>query len=215
MLLKVADSLGFKVNTFTHILEGYKVADKMKAHGANASTFSDWWAYKMEVKEAIPFNAALMTKVGVNTAINSDDAEMARRLNQEAAKTVMYGGMTEEEAWKMVTLNPAKMMHLDNRLGSIKVGKDADVVLWNNNPLSVYAKPEKVIIDGAVYFDLEKDKILRTTIASERNRLIQKMLASKASGNPTAKPDMKKPKQMHCNSEGDIFSEETHSVHND
>jgi len=215
MLLKVADSLGFKVNTFTHILEGYKVADKMKAHGANASTFSDWWAYKMEVKEAIPFNAALMTKVGVNTSINSDDAEMARRLNQEAAKTVMYGGMTEEEAWKMVTLNPAKMMHLDNRLGSIKVGKDADVVLWNNNPLSVYAKPEKVIIDGAVYFDLEKDKQLRATIASERNRLVQKMLASKAGGNPTAKPEMKKPRQMHCDSEGDIYSEETHSEHND
>ncbi len=215
MLLKVADSLGFKVNTFTHILEGYKVADKMKAHGANASTFSDWWAYKMEVKEAIPFNAALMTKVGVNTSINSDDAEMARRLNQEAAKTVMYGGMTEEEAWKMVTLNPAKMMHLDNRLGSIKVGKDADVVLWNNNPLSVYAKPERVIIDGATYFELEKDKMLRANIAAERNRLVQKMLASKASGNPTAKPEMKKPRQMHCNSEGDIYSEETHTSHID
>ena len=215
MLMKVADSLGFKVNTFTHILEGYKVADKMKTHGASASTFSDWWAYKMEVKEAIPFNAALMTKVGVNTSINSDDAEMARRLNQEAAKTVMYGGMTEEEAWKMVTLNPAKMMHLDNRLGSIKVGKDADVVLWNNNPLSVYAKPEKVIIDGAVYFDLEKDKLLRATIASERNRLIQKMLASKAGGNPTAKPEMRKPRQFHCASEGDIYSEETNHEHKD
>ncbi len=215
MLLKVADSLGFKVNTFTHILEGYKVADKMKAHGASGSTFSDWWAYKMEVKEAIPFNAALMTKVGVNTSINSDDAEMARRLNQEAAKTVMYGGMTEEEAWKMVTLNPAKMMHLDNRLGSIKVGKDADVVLWNNNPLSVYAKPEKVVIDGAVYFDLEKDKILRANIAAERNRIIQKMLASKAGGSPTAKPEMKKARQMHCDSEGDIYAEETHSSHND
>jgi imidazolonepropionase-like amidohydrolase len=215
MLMKVADSLGFKVNTFTHILEGYKVADKMKAHGVNASTFSDWWAYKMEVKEAIPFNAALMTKVGVNTSINSDDAEMARRLNQEAAKTVMYGGMTEEEAWKMVTLNPAKMMHLDNRLGSIKTGKDADVVLWNNNPLSVYAKPEKVIIDGAVYFDIEKDLLLRTEIKKERNRLIQKMLASKAGGNPTAKPEIKKPRQFHCASEGDIYSEETNYEHND
>jgi imidazolonepropionase-like amidohydrolase len=205
MLLKVADSLGFKVNTFTHILEGYKVADKMKTHGANASTFSDWWAYKMEVKEAIPFNAALMTKVGVTTAINSDDAEMARRLNQEAAKTVMYGGMTEEEAWKMVTLNPAKMMHLDNRLGSIKVGKDADIVLWNNNPLSVYAKPEKVIIDGATYFDLEKDKIMRANITAERNRITQKMLNAKTSGAATAKPDMKKPRLLHCNSEGDIY----------
>ncbi len=215
MLMKVADSLGFKVNTFTHILEGYKVADKMKAHGVNASTFSDWWAYKMEVKEAIPFNAALMTKVGVNTSINSDDAEMARRLNQEAAKTVMYGGMSEEEAWKMVTLNPAKMMHLDNRLGSIKAGKDADVVLWNNNPLSVYAKPEKVIIDGAVYFDIEKDLQLRTEIKKERNRLIQKMLASKAGGNPTAKPEVKKQRLFHCASEGDIFSEETNHEHND
>jgi imidazolonepropionase-like amidohydrolase len=207
MLMKVADSLGFKVNTFTHILEGYKVADKMKAHGASGSTFSDWWAYKMEVKEAIPFNAALMTKVGVNTSINSDDAEMARRLNQEAAKTVMYGGMSEEEAWKMVTLNPAKMMHLDNRLGSIKVGKDADVVLWNNNPLSVYAKPEKVIIDGAVYFDIEKDKQLRANIAAERNRIIQKMLMAKAGGAATAKPEMKRPRQFYCNSEGDINEE--------
>jgi hypothetical protein len=215
MLLKVADSVGFKVNTFTHILEGYKVADKMKAHGANGSTFSDWWAYKMEVKEAIPFNAALMTKVGVNTSINSDDAEMARRLNQEAAKTVLYGGMTEEEAWKMVTLNPAKMMHLDNRLGSIKAGKEADVVLWNNHPLSVYAKPEKVIIDGAVYFDIEKDKALRANIAAERSRIIQKMLAAKASGSPTAKPEVHKARQMYCNSEGDIFSEETHTEHND
>ena len=207
MLMKVADSLGFKVNTFTHILEGYKVADKMKAHGANASTFSDWWAYKMEVKEAIPFNAALMTKVGINTSINSDDAEMARRLNQEAAKTVMYGGMTEEQAWKMVTLNPAKMLHLDNRLGSIKVGKDADVVLWNNNPLSVYAKPEKVIIDGATYFDLEKDKELRLQIAAERNRITQKMLNAKAGGAPTVKPEVRRPRLFVCNSEGDLTEE--------
>jgi hypothetical protein len=208
MLLKVADSLGFKVNTFTHILEGYKVADKMKAHGASGSTFADWWAYKMEVKEAIPFNAALMTKVGINTSINSDDAEMARRLNQEAAKTVMYGGLTEEEAWKLVTLNPAKMMHLDNRLGSIKAGKDADVVLWNENPLSVYAKPEKTIIEGAVYFDIEKDKELRANIAAERNRLIQKMLNSKASGAPTARPEMRKPRLFVCNSLGGLTEEE-------
>ncbi|WP_044170650.1 amidohydrolase family protein [Flectobacillus major] len=208
MLIKVADSLGFKVNTFTHILEGYKVADKMKAHGANGSTFADWWAYKMEVKEAIPFNAALMTKVGINTSINSDDAEMARRLNQEAAKTVMYGGLTEEEAWKLVTLNPAKMLHLDGRLGSIKAGKDADVVLWNENPLSVYAKPEKTIIDGAVYFDIDKDKELRASIASERNRLIQKMLNSKAGGAPTVKPDFRKPKLFHCNTLGGLTEEE-------
>ncbi|MGL4632825.1 MAG: amidohydrolase family protein, partial [Leadbetterella sp.] len=131
MLMQLGDSLGFGVNTLTHILEGYKVADKMKARNVNASTFSDWWAYKMEVKEAIPYNASIMAKVGVNTAINSDDPEMARRLNQEAAKTMLYGGLSEIEAWKMVTLNPAKMLHLDDRLGTIEKGKDADLVVWN------------------------------------------------------------------------------------
>ena len=118
--IEVANRMGYKYNTFTHILEGYKVADKMKAHGSNASTFSDWWAYKMEVEDAIPYNAAIMQKVGLNVAINSDDAEMARRLNQEAAKIVKYGGVTEEEALKMVTLNPAKMLHVDDRVGSLE-----------------------------------------------------------------------------------------------
>src|SRR5690606_23575668 len=134
MLMKVAEKFDFRVNTFTHILEGYKVADKMKAHGVAASTFSDWWNYKWEVRYAIPYNATIMSKAGVLTAINSDDAEMGRRLNQEAAKSVKYGGMSEEEALKMVTLNPAKMLHLDNQMGSIKVGKSADVVLWSDHP---------------------------------------------------------------------------------
>jgi imidazolonepropionase-like amidohydrolase len=141
MLMHVADSLKFKINTFTHILEGYKLADGMAKRGIGGSTFADWWAYKMEVKEAIPYNAALMYHEGVTVAINSDDAEMARRLNQEAAKTVEYGGVPEEEAWKMVTLNPAKLLHVDHRMGSIKAGKDADLVLWNAHPLSVYARP--------------------------------------------------------------------------
>ncbi len=198
MLMKVAESFNFKVNTFTHILEGYKVADKMKAHGASASSFSDWWAYKMEVKDAIPHNAAMLTKMGVTTAINSDDAEMARRLNQEAAKTVLYGGMSEEEAWKMVTLNPAKMLHLDTRLGSIKVGKDADVVLWNNNPLSIYARPDKTIIDGTIYFDIEKDEQMREALGKERNRLMLKMLAEKSSGSPTQKAAPKRNQHIHC-----------------
>ncbi|MFT6999668.1 MAG: imidazolonepropionase-like amidohydrolase [Spirosomataceae bacterium] len=200
MLMKVADDMGFRVNTFTHILEGYKVADKMKAHGANGSTFSDWWAYKMEVKEAIPYNAALMAKVGVNVAINSDDAEMARRLNQEAAKTVLYGGMSEEEAWKMVTLNPAKMLHLDKRMGSIKSGKDADLVLWTANPLSVYARPVKTIVDGTVYFDVEKDKKMTTEVASERNRIIQKMIDEKKGGAAAKKPVKKVKPDVHCDS---------------
>ncbi|HKC35942.1 MAG TPA: amidohydrolase family protein, partial [Chitinophagaceae bacterium] len=156
-LIDVADKVGFKVNTFTHILEGYKVADKMLKHGANASTFSDWWAYKMEVEDAIPYNAAIMHKVGLNVAINSDDAEMARRLNQEAAKTIKYGDLSEDEAFKMVTLNPAKMLHVDDRVGSLKVGKDADVVVWSDDPLSIYAKSLYTIVDGTIYFDRQKD----------------------------------------------------------
>ena len=191
--MKMAEKFGFTINTFTHILEGYKVADKMKAHGAAASTFSDWWAYKLEVQDAIAYNAAIMNKVGVNVAINSDDGEMARRLNQEAAKTVKYGGLTEEQAFDMVTINPAKMLHIDKQTGSIKKGKDADLVLWSDNPLSVYAKAEKTLVDGIVYYDIERDAVLRKDIASERNRLIQKLLEEKKDGGATtpAKPSMK------------------------
>ncbi len=180
--MRVAERFGFRINTFTHILEGYKVADKMKTHGANVSTFSDWYAYKMEVADAIAYNAAIMQKVGLNVCINSDDGEMARRLNQEAAKTVKYGGVPEDEAWKMVTINPAKALHVDDRTGSIKAGKDADLVLWSDNPLSIYAKVEKTIVDGIVYFDRERDLQLRSTIAAERNRVIQKMESEKNSG---------------------------------
>jgi imidazolonepropionase-like amidohydrolase len=176
-LMRVAEKFGFKVNTFTHILEGYKVADKMKAHGANASTFSDWWAYKLEVQDAIAYNAAIMVKEGLNVCINSDDPEQARHLNQEAAKSVKYGGLTEDEAFKMVTLNPAKALHVDDKVGSIKVGKDADLVLWSDDPLSVYARANKTIVDGIIYFDRDRDKELRKQITTERNRLIQKMIA--------------------------------------
>ena len=154
MLMKVADRFDFNINTFTHILEGYKVADKMKEHGVGGSTFSDWWAYKYEVNDAIPYNAAIMHDAGVVVAINSDDAEMSRRLNQEAAKTMKYGGVSEEDAFKMVTLNPAKLLHLDDRAGSIKEGKDGDVVLWSDHPLSIKAKAEKTIIEGTVYLIL-------------------------------------------------------------
>ncbi len=200
MLMHVADSMGFKVNTFTHILEGYKVADKMKARGIGASTFSDWWSYKMEVKDAIPYNAAIMTNMGIITAINSDDAEMGRRLNQEAAKCVKYGGLTEEEALKLVTLNPAKLLHIDNRVGSIKVGKDADVVLWSDNPLSIYAKVEKTIIDGQIYYDIDDDAKLRIDMQKDRARIIQKMLDEKKAGAATQKPEMKKQKLDTCDS---------------
>lgn len=191
--MRMAEHFGFTINTFTHILEGYKVADKMKAHGANASSFSDWWAYKLEVQDAIPYSPAIMHKVGVNVAINSDDAEMARRLNQEAAKSVKYAGMSEEDALKMVTLNPAVMLHIDKWVGSIKAGKDADLVIWSDHPLSIYAKAEKTLVDGTVYFDREKDKELRKQVSSERNRLIQKMLDEKKTGGPVspAAPSMR------------------------
>ncbi|MGY0392895.1 amidohydrolase family protein [Bizionia sp. KMM 8389] len=198
MLMKVAESFNFNINTFTHILEGYKVADKMKAHGVGASTFSDWWAYKFEVNDAIPYNAAILHNQGIVTAINSDDAEMSRRLNQEAAKTVKYGGVSEEEAWEMVTLNPAKLLHIDNRVGSIKVGKDADLVLWNNHPMSIYAKAEKTLIEGTVYFDLERDKQARKAMKQEKNELTTMMLQAKNKGLKTQPIVKKEDKLFHC-----------------
>jgi imidazolonepropionase-like amidohydrolase len=198
MLMKVAERFNFRVNTFTHILEGYKVADKMAQHGVGGSSFADWWNYKWEVRYAIPYNAAIMHRAGVLTAINSDDAEMGRRLNQEAAKTVKYGGLSEEDALKLVTLNPAKMLHLDNQMGSIKVGKSADVVLWTDHPLSVYARAEKTIIDGKVYFDLEKDAQNRKEQEAERARLIQKMKEAKRAGAPTQRGEGRSQVMFHC-----------------
>ena len=198
MLMNVADKFDFTVNTFTHILEGYKVADRMKEHGAAASTFSDWWAYKWEVRYAIPYNATIMHNAGVLVAINSDDANQMRRLNQEAAKSIKYGGMSEEEALKMVTINPAKMLHLDDHMGSITIGKDADVVLWSGHPLSVYTIAEKTIIDGKVYYDLEKDQANRDYIATERARLIQKMKGAKKAGAPTRKGGSRQIMEFHC-----------------
>lgn len=198
MLMKVAEKFDFRVNTFTHILEGYKVADKMAEHGVGGSTFSDWWAYKYEVKDAIPYNAAIMASQGVVVAINSDDAEMSRRLNQEAAKTIKYGGVSELEAWKMVTLNPAKLLHIDHKVGSIEVGKDADVVLWSGHPMSVYSKAEKTLIEGATYFDLETDRLLQSSLAAERLELTKLMLEVKAAGEPLRIPVNNKKERFTC-----------------
>jgi adenine deaminase len=145
------------------------------------------------------------------TAINSDDAEMARRLNQEAAKVVKYGSMSQEEAWKTVTLNPAKLLHIDNRVGSIKEGKDADIVLWSANPLSVYAKVEQTYVDGKLYFDIAQDKILQQRNKEERARLIQKMLVEKENGVPTQEVKVENQKLYHCDS---IEGEEHHQGHN-
>ncbi|MEK0422560.1 MAG: hypothetical protein RLZ95_470 [Bacteroidota bacterium] len=196
--MRIGDKYGFTFNTFTHILEGYKVADKMKLHGASASTFSDWFMYKTEVQDAIAYNAAIMQKVGLNVCINSDDAEMARRLNQEAGKVVKYGGVSEQEALNMVTINPAKALHVADRVGSIKVGKDADLVLWTDNPLSIYAKSLYTIVDGVVYFDRDKDTEMRKTVAAEKARLIQKMLGDKKSGAPTRPATASLQTILHC-----------------
>jgi imidazolonepropionase-like amidohydrolase len=198
MLMKVATLFGFKINTFTHILEGYKVADKMAEHGVGGSTFSDWWGYKHEVNDAIPYNAAIMHSEGVTVAINSDDAEMSRRLNQEAAKTIKYGGVTEEEAWKFVTINPAKLLHIDDRTGSIKVGKDADLVLWSDHPMSIYAIVEKTMVDGAIYYDYETMKKMETQINQEKNELINMMIQAKNKGMKTQAPKKKENEQFHC-----------------
>ena len=198
MMMNVAEKFNFRVNTFTHILEGYKVADRMKEHGVGASTFSDWWAYKFEVNDAIPYNGAIMHNQGLVVAFNSDDAEMSRRLNQEAGKAVKYGNVPEVEAWKFVTLNPAKLLHIDDKVGSIKVGKDADVVLWSANPLSIYAKAEKTLIEGVVYYDIAKDELKRTENANERNILIGQLMLEKNKGSNTQEPKKKERKEDHC-----------------
>lgn len=198
MLMKVAERFGVTINTFTHILEGYKVADKMKEHGVGGSTFSDWWAYKFEVNDAIPYNGAIMHSQGVTVAFNSDDSEMSRRLNQEAAKAVKYGGVSEEEAWKFVTLNPAKLLHIDDQVGSIKVGKSADLVLWNNHPMSIYAVAEMTMIEGIFYYELDRATAQVNKIQLERNQLIQQMVSAKNGGAPTKKAPRKQAREFHC-----------------
>jgi len=198
MLLRVAKEFGFKIRTFQHVLEGYKVADELAAAGVGASTFSDWWAYKVEAYDAIPYNAALMTRRGVNVSINSDDAEEATHLNQEAAKSMKFGGLSHEEALKLVTLNPAMQLGIDKRVGSIDVGKDADLVIYNHDPLSAYAVVQKTLIDGRVYFDRQRDIAQRSEREKEKKALIEKEMKS-AEKKPDVtvpigpKPDEKKP----------------------
>jgi imidazolonepropionase-like amidohydrolase len=174
MLLRVSDEFHFKIRTLQHVLEGYKVAKELAAYGVGASTFSDWWSYKQEAWDAIPYNAAIMTQKGVVVSINSDDAEEAQHLNQEAAKTIKYGGMTPEQAIKMVTINPAIQLGIDKQVGSIEAGKDADFVIYNHDPLSVYAVPQKTIIDGKIYFDRDKDVAGRADLAKEKQTLMDK-----------------------------------------
>ena len=173
MLINIADEFGFKIKTFQHVLEGYKVAKEIVAHGAGASIFADSWGYKIEAYDAIPYNAAILTRAGVVVSMNSDSDERARRLNIEAAKAMHWGDLTEEEALKLVTLNPAIQLGIQERVGSIEVGKDADVAIWNGHPFSVYSRVDTTFIDGDVYFDREKDLARRPELAKERATLEQ------------------------------------------
>jgi imidazolonepropionase-like amidohydrolase len=187
-MLLVAEEFGFRIRTFQHVLEGYKIAKEMAKHGAGGSTFSDWWAYKVEAYDAIPYNAAIMTQYGVVVSINSDSAEEARHLNQEAAKSMRYGGLSETEALKLVTLNPAIQLGIDKRVGSIEVGKDADLVIWSKHPLSIYAVAQKSLIDGIVYFDREKDIAQRAELEKEKNDLIEKERRAQEQRRPGGPP---------------------------
>jgi imidazolonepropionase-like amidohydrolase len=193
MILRAAKEFGFRVRTLQHVLEGYKVADEIAAAGVGASTFSDWWAYKVEAYDAIPYNAALMTQRGVLVSVNSDDAEEATHLNQEAAKSIRYGGLTHDEALKMVTINPAIQLGIDKRVGSIDTGKDADLVIYNHDPLSDYAVVQKTIIDGRVYFDRQRDIADRSAREKEKKDLLEK--EKKAKKTEEKKGEGKKPEE--------------------
>ena len=168
MLIGLADELGFKVKTFQHVLEGYKVAREIAAHGAGSGTFIDWWGFKAEAYDATPYNVALQTRAGVLTSINSDSDELARHLNQEAAKSMKYGGLSEEEALRTVTINPARQLGIDKRVGTLEVGKDADVVIWTGHPLSTYSRVDTTFIEGEVYFDRERDLRMREELRREK-----------------------------------------------
>ena len=203
MLMRLAEEFGFRVHTFTHILEGYKVAKEMAKHGARASSFADWWAYKFEVYDAIPESPAIMHEQGVMVSINSDDAEMARRLNQEAAKSVKYGGVSEEDALKFVTINAAKQMGIENRLGSIEVGKDADVVVWTGNPLSNMSRVERTFVDGRQYFARDVDAKLRQRDAELRAFLEQEAILAIGQGASSTPAGSGPRREYHCDTEGD------------
>jgi imidazolonepropionase-like amidohydrolase len=190
MIMNVAQDFGVKVNSLIHFNEGYKIADQIVEHGAAASVFSDWWDYKYEVYEGSAYNASMLVKQGVLTCIHSDDAEMGRRLNQEAAKVMKYGGISEIDALRLVTINPATMLHLGDRTGSIKVGKDADLVLWTDYPLSVYARASKTMVDGTIYFDEDQDAKLKEQIDSERNRIIANILKETTTPSASNFPNM-------------------------
>ena len=180
-IIKIADEFGFKIGTLQHALEAYKFAPEVAKHGAGVSIFADSWSYKLEAYDSIPYNAYILWKNGVLVSINSDSDERMRRLNLDAAKTMKYGGVPEEDALKMITLNPAKQLGIDKRTGSIEQGKDADIVVWNMHPFSPYSHPEITMIEGEVFFDRAQDKLKRALIAKEREEL-EKLDVNRAPG---------------------------------
>ncbi len=191
MLLGLSDELGFKIREFQHVLEGYKVAREIAAHGTGGGTFIDWWGYKLEAYDAIPYNVTLMARSGVLTSVNSDSDELARHLNLDAAKAIKYGGLSEEEALKLCTLNPAKQLRLDQRMGSIDAGKDADLAIWNGHPFSTYSRVDTTFIEGQVYFDRERDLQLRKDLAKEKADWLKKEADEEAKQKKEKKPEEK------------------------
>ncbi len=182
MLLDIGDSLGFHVQTLQHGLEGYMIASEIAKHHTGLSTFADMWGYKIEAYDAIPYNAAILMRHGVVTTINSDDDGRARRLNIDAAKLMRYGGLTEDEAMRTITINGAIQLGIDKRVGSLETGKDADVVLWTGDPLSVYSRVEDTFVDGELLFDRTKDRQLLQQQVAERAELEKEDAAMNGGG---------------------------------
>ena len=188
MMLHVAKDFGFKIDLFVHCLEGYKIADEIAAQGAGVSTFSDWWIYKVEAADAIPYNAAILAKKGIVVSLNSDDTELMRHMNIEAAKIMKYGGLSENDALAMLTLNPAKQLRVDKWVGSIDAGKDADLAIYDKYPLSASAKVLKVLIDGTVYFDRDKALADNLKAQQDRQKLIEKEKQNQTRQQPARRP---------------------------
>jgi imidazolonepropionase-like amidohydrolase len=188
MLLNLSDEEGFKIRELHHVLEGYKVAKEIAAHGVGGGTFIDWWGFKAEAWDAIPYNVAVMDRAGVTTVVNSDSDELARHLNQDAAKAMKYGGLSEEEALKLCTLNGAKLLRLDHRIGSIDVGKDADLGIWNGHPFSTYSRVETTLVDGEILFDRQHDLAMRKAMTKEKADRLKKEADEEAKNKKSAKP---------------------------
>ncbi|HEX8161713.1 MAG TPA: amidohydrolase family protein [Pyrinomonadaceae bacterium] len=203
MLMNIAEEFGFRVKTLQHVLEGYKIAPEIARHGAGASTFADFWGYKLEAYDAIPYNTAIMTRAGVVSTVNSDDAGRARRLNIDAAKMMKYGGLSEQEALRTVTLNAAIQLGIDARTGSIDVGKDADLAIWNGHPFSVYSRVDQTYVDGELFFDREQDIRNRAALERERQELEKAEPNQAPGGAPAGAPRPNRRPGGHDDDDGD------------